>query len=313
MKRLRSIVSYIVWSIVGFYVLLNVLVQVPAVQKWAGSTVASLLANKLGTDVKIGKVNLGFFNRIIIDDVLIRDKADKEMLKAYRLSAKIDLVELATKQKVSVSSAQIFGLNAKLYQKSADTKPNFQFVLDSLASKSKEPSSPLDINIQSLVIRNGAISFDKGDVPVSPGLFNTSHIAIKDLSTHINLVTITDSLIAFNIKKLSLIEHSGLKLNAVSMKFYGNRTEAKITDFIVKMPETDVQFDDISASYKLNGNKLDKNSLHYSAHLSRSQITPSDISCFVPQLKSFKGKLSLAANLRGSASEITLQSLNYTN
>ena len=315
MKRLRSIVSYIVWSIVGFYVLLNVLVQVPAVQKWAGSTVASLLANKLGTDVKIGKVNLGFFNRIIIDDVLIRDKADKEMLKAYRLSAKIDLVELATKQKVSVSSAQIFGLNAKLYQKSADTKPNFQFVLDSLASKSKEPSSPLDINIQSLVIRNGAISFDKGDVPVSPGLFNTSHIAIKDLSTHINLVTITDSLIAFNIKKLSLIEHSGLKLNAVSMKFYGNRTEAKITDFIVKMPETDVQFDDISASYKLNGNKLDKNSLHYSAHLSRSQITPSDISCFVPQLKSFKGKLSLAANLRGSASEITLQSLqlNSTN
>ena len=132
--------------------LLNVLVQVPAVQKWAGSTVASLLANKLGTDVKIGKVNLGFFNRIIIDDVLIRDKADKEMLKAYRLSAKIDLVELATKQKVSVSSAQIFGLNAKLYQKSADTKPNFQFVLDSLASKSKEPSSPLEINIQSLII-----------------------------------------------------------------------------------------------------------------------------------------------------------------
>ena len=71
MKTARKIISYTLWTIVLFYLGVAVLLHVPAVQQWTGGIVASALAGKLGTRVQIGRVDLGFLNRIIIDDVQI--------------------------------------------------------------------------------------------------------------------------------------------------------------------------------------------------------------------------------------------------
>ena len=54
--------------------MLIVLVQLPPVQAFIGSQAASALKDKFGTEVNIGKVNLGFLNRIIIDDVMMKDQ-----------------------------------------------------------------------------------------------------------------------------------------------------------------------------------------------------------------------------------------------
>ena len=53
------------------------------------------MSETLGTEVSVGRVHLGFLNRIIIDDVVILDQQQKEMLKASRLSAKVELLPLA--------------------------------------------------------------------------------------------------------------------------------------------------------------------------------------------------------------------------
>ena len=66
----------------------------PQVQRFIGSKVASELSEKLGTEVSIGRVDLGFLNRIIIDDVCIYDQQKKKMLQVARLSARIDILPL---------------------------------------------------------------------------------------------------------------------------------------------------------------------------------------------------------------------------
>ena len=57
------------------------------------------------------------------------------MAEASRIAAKVDLWSLISDGKVRISSAQVFGLNALLYRNSPTEKTNFQFVLDSLASR----------------------------------------------------------------------------------------------------------------------------------------------------------------------------------
>ena len=90
----------------------------PPVQAFIGSKVAGALAQKFGTQVSIGKVNLGFFNRIIIDDVMMLDQKGDSMICASRVSAKLDFLPLKD-GKISVSSAQLFGLNANIYKQDA--------------------------------------------------------------------------------------------------------------------------------------------------------------------------------------------------
>lgn len=153
--------------------------------------------------MEVGKVNLGFFNRIIIDDVMMYDQQGDSLIYASRLSAKIDYMA-ATQGKISVSSAQIFGLRANLYRQTAKSPANFQFVLDSLASKDTTQHKPLDLHIGSLIIRRGAIAYNQRDVAPRSGVFSPQHIRVSELSSHILLNHVTDNSIDLLLKKLSL-------------------------------------------------------------------------------------------------------------
>ena len=115
---------------------------------------------KLGTKVNVGRVDLGFLDRIIIDDVNIYDQQKKLMLTVSRMAVKIDYLPLAN-GRISISSAQLFGANARLYQKNAETPTNFQFVIDSLASKDTTSHTPLDLRINSLIIRRSGVIYDR--------------------------------------------------------------------------------------------------------------------------------------------------------
>ena len=68
MKLFRHIINIVVWTVVGLYILVATLLHIPAIQQGIGSVVASAIGAKLGTKVSVGRVDLGLFNRIIIDD-----------------------------------------------------------------------------------------------------------------------------------------------------------------------------------------------------------------------------------------------------
>ena len=128
MKLFRHIINIVVWTVVGLYILVATLLHIPAIQQGIGSVVASAIGAKLGTKVSVGRVDLGLFNRIIIDDVTILDQLGKNMLCSSRIAAKINLFDLLS-GKVSVTSAQLFSPVLQLYQTSAKAKPIFQFAL----------------------------------------------------------------------------------------------------------------------------------------------------------------------------------------
>ena len=125
---------------------------IPQTQRFIGGKIAGAISDKLGTKVSIGRVDLGLFNRVIIDDVKILDQQQKEMLRVSRLSARLELFPLFD-GKISISSAQLFGAHFLLYKQDAESKPNFQFALDSLASKDTTSHTPLDLRINSLIFQ----------------------------------------------------------------------------------------------------------------------------------------------------------------
>jgi len=74
MKWLRHTINTVVWVLLTFYVTLTIAVNIPAVQKYLGREVASALSEKFGTKVCVGRIDVGLFNRIIIDDVTMLDQ-----------------------------------------------------------------------------------------------------------------------------------------------------------------------------------------------------------------------------------------------
>ena len=161
MRKLKHIINWTIWSLLALYAAAMILIQLPFMQRWIGSLIANALGDKLGTEVRIGHVDLGLFNRIIVDDVVICDQQAAEMLKARRMSVKMDLLPLFD-GRVSISSAQLFGTDVRLYRDSANALPNYQFVLEALASKEKDKPSTLDLHIGSVIVRQPFVAFVGG-------------------------------------------------------------------------------------------------------------------------------------------------------
>ena len=309
MKQIKTILVRTIWSLAALYLAIAVSLKTPPVQKWISSIVCGVLEKELGTKVSIGKVEIGLLNRVIIDEVSIYDKSGKEMFRSARLAAKIDLSPLFHNE-ISISSAQIFGMKAVLYRQNANMPYNFQFVIDSLSSKDSTPSKPLNLHIQSLIIRNGAIKFDQQDKPRTPNKFNTAHLNISHISSHIKLYALTDDSLSLNLKKLSLKESSGLDLRNLTFDIKAGRNKTSIADLDIELPQTRLSIPEATATYKIKEKAFDKNSLKFNINVSQSKITPSDFACFDNSLSSIKDNIALHAALSGTTNSVVISDLN---
>ena len=309
MKKFKHICNGIIWTLIVLYLLLIVLMHLPSVQTFLGKEVAEALADKFGTKVEVGKVNLGFFNRIIIDDVMMYDQQGDSLIYASRLSAKIDYMA-ATQGKISVSSAQIFGLRANLYRQTAKSPANFQFVLDSLASKDTTQHKPLDLHIGSLIIRRGAIAYNQRDVATRSGVFSPQHIRVSELSSHILLNHVTDNSIDLLLKKLSFKDESGFKLQSLHFKLQADRQKATLKEFRLLMPRSELVLDDLKATYRFEGKRFIPESLRFKGGIQQSKITFADVASLVPALRHFDDAVFVSSRFSGTAKSISVPSLN---
>ena len=311
LKRFKHIISCIIWTIFALYVILIVLLHLPPVQTFLGSTVATALAQKFGTEVSVGKINLGFFNRIIIDDVKMLDQKGDSMIYASRLSAKVDLLPLKD-GKISVSSAQLFGLRANIYRQNAKSDMNIQFMLDSLASKDTTQHKPLDLRIGSVIIRHGSIAYNQRDIASAAGVFSPQHIGISNLSAHIALHHLTDNDIHLSIKKIAFTDKSGLQVKNLRFKVNADKHQAHLSDFQLELPKSHLLLEDLIATYRTDGKgKLISETLQFEGGIKPSLITLSDVACFAPILRKWNDALYIDTHFSGTSTSARIHQLHF--
>ena len=169
----RSTIILILVCYFGLIAILNL----SFVQKQLSALVSDELSQLMHTEVSIGNIDLGLLNRIIIQNVTLKDQENNELLKVSRLSAKIEITPLFHGQ-VRISSVQLFGLHARLNRKTPESPTNFQFVVDAFAPKDtiEKPKPPIDLRINAVLIRRGQIYYDVLSEPETPNRFNAKHI-----------------------------------------------------------------------------------------------------------------------------------------
>lgn len=306
----KRIINITIWTFIGLYTIITVLLHIPFVQTFVGSCVSDALCQKFGTKVRVGRVDLGFLNRLIIDDSQMQDQQGKQMLRVSRISVKINPLALANGQ-IEITSAQFFGMHAYLYKKTAEAKPNFQFVVDSLASKdTTKQKTPLNLQINSLIIRNGSVKWRVLSSNYDSRRFSTDNIDAQNISTHIILNRITDDSLNVRVKRLSLDEHSGLQLKELSLHAVYGSEGAIIEHFRLELPRTLILANSINATFRKKGDKIDQETVRFKGRIESQSITPSDLACLVPKLKDINRSFKLDASFNGDGSSATISRLN---
>lgn len=310
MRKLKNIISGFIWAVISLYLLIIVLIHIPAIQTIICKQISNTLSNKLGTEIKVGKVDIGMLNRIIIDDFTLKDQANLDLIKATRLSAKFEYIPLITHGKIYISSVQLMGLKTHIYKKTESDPYNFQFALDSLASNDTTTKTPLDIKINSLIIRRGEVKYDRWDIPHKKQRFSPHHIHINNLSAHIIVNALKNDSANIHLKNVSLNEQSGFSIKSLSFKMTANKKQALLSSFLLLLPKTKLQIENVKANYTFEANKLLLPSLDFAGNITESHITLHDLSCFIPSFKKSTKTLYIGANFAGTSTSLRLNTLS---
>ncbi len=304
MKAVKHILNVLIWSLVVLYLTFIFLTHLPFAQSIIGRQTAELLSDKLHTKVHVGNVNLGFLNRVIIDDVLISDQQKKELLKIGRLSTRIDFLPLM-QGRISISSIQLFNAHAHISRADSASALNCQFIIDALASKDTTSHTPLDLGINSIIVRHSSVRYDQKDVPETRE-FNPKHLGVENISAHIILKTLTDDSLNLNVKRLAFQEKSGLSVNRIALKVTAGRRNAQLSNFIIQLPHSSFTIGEGTANY--DAERM-RETLVWEVKEVKSTLVPRDFACFYSPLAHISQEAELSTEFSGTGTTMHVPQL----
>lgn len=305
-RQLKYIVRILVWGILLIHIGLLVFLNIPFVQDKLANVVSSELRKILKTEVSVGHIELGLFNRLHVENVLLNDLQGDEMLNVNRLSARFELRPLL-EGKIVINSVQLIGFDIRMKKETPEAIPNFQFVLDAFASKDtlKEPSN-LDLRINSILINRGRVSFDVLSVPETPGKFNASHIDIKDLSASISLKALRNDTLHAIIRRLGFEEQSGFQLKKIGMKLIADNQKLSMNDFEIMLPTSVLSLDSVEVHYDSLQNlpKMTED-VCFQGQLN-GRIVLKDLAPVLPVFKTMDRPIDLSLSFNGNGKDVDI-------
>ncbi len=301
-KRVINILIRCIWSLLILYAAILLAVQIPSVQRWIGGRMAGMMADALQTRVNVGSVDVGLLNRIVMHDVQIYDQQDKKLLTAPRINGKVEVMPLLN-GKIRMSSVQLINPDIRLYRSHDNAKPNYQFILDALASKDDKEKKPTDISINAAVISNGKLRYDVLSCKRMVGGFDARHVKVDSLNAYLIVNSITDNKADVQLRNLSLVEQCGLHITDLSAHVYRLGDKWTLDKLSLQLPTTNLQTEKISLLAKPDGTKFDMQDL-------KGKLSPADVRCLIRQPLPFSTPVNVQTSLSVDNNTFHLQYLN---
>lgn len=237
-KILKILVGTILCS---YLVLLVVLNAQPLKNIWV-EKLEQGLSQAMGTKVELADVEIGLFNRVVLDGIVIYDQSGEHLLDAKKIAVKILLRDLF-KDRITLRSVLIMDAQINLYQEHQNAAPNYKFITDLFQSdNSAEEGSKFGIG--SFTITRANISYDNRWVPKVEGMFSTDHIQVSNICTNFALNEIADDSINVRIRNFSCEERCGFTIEKLNFSLEGNNKTFLLHNFQFKTTHSELTCDE---------------------------------------------------------------------
>ena len=252
----------------------------------------------------VGRISLLTPFGLSIDSITLCNPLGDTILTAENLTARMRIGRLL-KNRLDFTSVSLVSPDIRLSKDSIDDEPNYRFLLDLLADTAarKEKKSP-KVNVNSLAIRNGKVSYNIKDQEETPNLFNKFHIYVSGLDAHLSLHNLTADTADLHILDFKMRESSGFTIDKLSAHVSAGSETTDVNDFRLALPGTDIRIDGNIQGKGLDKGTVGQFSAVFSAH--DSYISPSDLKAFIPQLASFSDRMPFGLDMRGSTDQLEM-------
>ena len=309
----KRILQVTIITLLVLYALLYTIVSLPGVQDKVRTTTEEMLRETLKVPLEISRIEISPFNRVEIYGVTIPDQQGDTLLYANKIGAGINLWQLAQNGRISLNNIQLFGVYIHITRANPSAETNVQFIIDAFTPQEQQEEKPIDLCINSALIRRSKIRYDVLSEPyLNDGCFDANHIAIHDITTSLSIKRLDKDSINAYIKRFSCKEKSGLKIDRVAMRVNGNHKKLELSEFLLQLPHTYITTEksSIDMSNVDGSNSFIENAI-FTLDVSQSFITLSDLSSLVPTLKDFNAPIAFDSYIQGTMNDLEVKRLSF--
>lgn len=280
------------------------ILRIPYVQTNLVKGVTNLMSQELNTTISVGSIEFTYFNKLNINDLLIKDQNQDTMIFAPSVKAGI----IKTDPLRGVFILGRIEVNEPYLALITDTAGilNLNWYLDKI--RGKKDSSSADgsyINIRRIDIADGRFSLinrgsDPANIPVD---FN--NLRVSGISGTVERLKIRNDSVSMRLRGLSGYESKGFIIRKMN-------SDLTINGLDIILDEMNLECDSSLISCKklhLQGDSLDMFSnftrnVKLDIDFSKSYVHASDLSYFVPFLKGYSESFWLSGRVSGTIEEL---------
>jgi len=239
LKISLKIIAWLIGSLIGIFLLIVVLIQIPPIQNKLKNIAVTFLEGKIKTKVEIGKIEIGLPKKIILRDFYFQGQLNDTLLAGDKLAVDISLLKLLD-NKVEINAIDLQKFTANI-SRNQDSVFNFDYIIKAFASTPK--TKPKDTASMQFSINK--INFDKLRVRFNDAITkNNLDVYLNHFDTRIKKFDLDK--LDFEIPKINL---DGLNLDLAQGVV--NELEKKsiaVAADVAKTPQLKLKLGDIELS-----------------------------------------------------------------
>lgn len=309
MKRLYRILRSIIVSLLslaaGIPIFLYLLLWLGPVHEKIRTTAVTELSTLLGADVTIERLRILPFTRIELENIAVTYRGDT-LLTSDAVNAGISGRNLLMRGRIVITDVELMGPRICLNRDSVSAPLNAAPVLARLKGNGSKQPSKFSLAVHTVVIRGGRASYDVISAKTKPeGQFDPMHISLSDLNADLTAPRISNNDIRISLKRLSLREHSGLRVKRLSANVTLADSILTVGDLGINLDMTGLHFADMALD--LRSRRIGTISL-----LRGSAIYPGDLAPLYAPLASLPAPIMADASVTLLRDSISIASLNIS-
>lgn len=198
-----KVAGWITLSVIFLFILLGIVVQIPAVQQRITQKAVAFLKDKIKTEVRLARVSISFPKKIVLEGLYLEDQSKDTLLYAGRLAIDTDLWGL-TRRRIQLNDVSLDSLRGVVSRSARDSAFNFDYIIeafnDSTAEESPDTtaSKPWSFSVGDVSLDHARVAFNDSlegnDVSLAIGslAITTDEFDLNRSVIHVDDINLSD-------------------------------------------------------------------------------------------------------------------------
>jgi hypothetical protein len=307
LKSIKKSLKYLA-ILIGIILLVptsfSLVLRIPEVQTLIVKRITGYISEKLSSTISVGRVEYSFFNKLVLDEILIMDQHNDTLIYSQKIAAGIIRIDPG-KKILRLGQVEIDKPTFALITDSAGLM-NLTWALDKLrSSDSTGGKSSTLISVNSIKIREGRFLLRNIRDSETSSKINFNNLQLAGINCELDDLRAGPDSTTFRIYDLEFSELNGFLVRSMNCRAVFADNDIIFRDLFLYLDSSIINAEHIIISPYASGSYSrfsDEVSLNFA--FQKSLISSADLRYFVPSVSELNLSLELSGKVTGTIAEL---------